>query len=372
VLLKTNMFQKLKNLLQFDLFLMTRFLACILVIRQHANFSYPSLNLFGNNFGWLIGGNNSSGGYAVVVFFVISGYLMSKVFLTNRYDFTLKGVLKFWIARIKRIAPLYYIINTVGLWFLFYYLLTPGWQNLKRLVQLLFFTYDQSYIFNQVSWTITLEMIYYLICPLVICLIYRFRANIAFIFVFTLVSFALILYPVHFTEFSLVNSFLGNIGYFLLGSILYPITEAISKNLNSKLKYASFISFIAVILGIMFPWSDYPGWNSGLVLAILTSIFIVVRETNDIYEISSKFGNILDQLGFLSYSIYLVHMLILIRFNDIYRVLLDNRFGQTKGGLITFMLVSLISISVSYLLIKIDKLLGIWIEKILKKLFKLV
>lgn len=55
------------------------------------------------NLSWLLSGAGQAG---VMMFFVLSGYLMGKGFFTNRYSLTLKGAGRFYWARFLRIYPM--------------------------------------------------------------------------------------------------------------------------------------------------------------------------------------------------------------------------------------------------------------------------
>jgi peptidoglycan/LPS O-acetylase OafA/YrhL len=344
------MFQKLKNqLLNADLFLLLRFLACILVIRQHSEFDFPRIMLGSENIGWLLGGNNGSGGYAVIVFFVLSGYLMAKIFWSGKYSLDFGGIKKFYFNRLRRIAPLYYLISIIGIWFSFYHLLTPTKENLVRLIQLFFFTFTQNYVYNQVMWTITLEMIFYLICPFLFILIFQAFKNKFTVFIPLVISFFLIKYPIPISNNTLY-SFSEHLGIFLAGSSIVGIIyqfESTLKNFFVNRKWVNLASFILLMLSIMRPWQDFKLAQLGL--AFLTILFIFSHELS-ISEIQTKSKNLFDSLGKLSYGIYLFHILIMIRFNELYRQILITKFGETSAGYITYLVIIITSILVALVL----------------------
>jgi peptidoglycan/LPS O-acetylase OafA/YrhL len=358
------MFQKFKNqLLNADLFLLLRFLACILVIRQHSEFDFPKIMLDSENIGWLLGGNNGSGGYAVIVFFALSGYLMSKIFWSGKYSLDFRGVAKFYFNRLRRIAPLYYVVSIIGIWFSFYHLLTPTKENLVRLIQLFFFTFTQNYVYNQVMWTITLEMIFYLICPFLFILIFPLFKNKLTVFLPLITSFILIKYPILVSNPTLY-SFSEHLGIFLVGSSIVGIITQFKDQMKTffeNKKWIGIASFIILILSMMRPWQDFKFAQLGLVF--LTLVFIFSYELS-ISEIRVQSKNFFNSLGHLSYGIYLFHILIMIRFNELYRQILIMRFGETTAGYITFFIVTVISIIISFVLHRgIEKPAYRWLGK---------
>jgi peptidoglycan/LPS O-acetylase OafA/YrhL len=346
------MFQKFKiQLLKADLFLLLRFLTCILVIRQHSEFDFPKIMLGTENIGWLLGGNNGSGGYAVIVFFVLSGYLMAKIFWSGKYSLDFGGIKKFYFNRLRRIAPLYYLISIIGIWFSFYHLLTPTKENLVRLIQLFFFTFTQNYIYNQVMWTITLEMIFYLICPFLFIFIFQVFKNKFTVFLPLIISFFLIKYPIPISNNTLY-SFSEHLGIFLAGSSIVGIIyqfESPLKNFFVNRKWISLVFFVLLMLSIMRPWQDFKLAQLGL--TFLTIIFIFSHELLT-SQIQTKSKNLFDSLGKLSYGIYLFHILIMIRFNELYRQILITKFGENFAGYIAYLIVTIISIFVAFVLHK--------------------
>jgi peptidoglycan/LPS O-acetylase OafA/YrhL len=344
------MFQKLINqILNADLFLLLRFLACILVIRQHSEFNFPKIMVGSENIGWLLGGNNGSGGYAVIVFFVLSGYLMSKIFWSSKYSLNLGGIKKFYFNRLRRIAPLYYVVSIIGIWFSFYHLLTPTYENLIRLVQIFFFTFTQNYVYNQVMWTITLEMIFYLICPFLFALIFPIFKNKFTVFLPLIASFILIKYPIPVSNKTLY-SFSEHLGIFLAGSSIVGIIaqhKVIIESLFANQKWIKAFSFVLLILAMMRPWQDFKVAQLGL--SFLTIIFIISYELSAT-QIQTKSKNFFDSLGKLSYGIYLFHILIMIRFNELYRQILITKFGETYAGYITFGIIIAVSTIVALIL----------------------
>lgn len=104
-----------------------RGMACMLVIASHIS---QILHIYQKDF------NNYMGSLGVVIFFVLSGFLMSSLYSDAR--FTADKVVKYAIARFTRIAPAYWIA-IIFAWILylnipdFHYQMTP-WNLLRSAV----------------------------------------------------------------------------------------------------------------------------------------------------------------------------------------------------------------------------------------------
>ena len=104
------------------------------------------------------------------------------------------------------------------------------------------------------------------------------------------------------------------------------------KNFIEEIDYLLFIQFIAAILVIR----QHVGFANN-------------------FKFETK-PNILNNLGNLTYGIYLIHMLWLIKINDSVGFLLETNFGKLKSGIIIWILVSILSIlSAKFLQFCIEK-----------------
>ena len=99
----------------------------------------------------------------VLFFFVHSGYLMGKVFFMDRYALDKAGIMRFYKSRLLRIAPLLYVNLVFCL--LFVVSTMPSWK--QGLGDFLFINNFTGRNINGVTWSMSWEMQYYLVAPLV-------------------------------------------------------------------------------------------------------------------------------------------------------------------------------------------------------------
>lgn len=158
---------------EMDKLLVLRGLAALTVVAYHTqNYIFPELvnklQFAGHNFSWVILAN---GKMAVVVFFALSGYLMFKGYLSGRYQLSLRGSVEFLRSRARRIMPLYFFLIVLFIFFAHPQLLVP--KGLPILWQLLTFTYDGNSGFVTAFWSISTEMQFYLLMPILAFLFIR-------------------------------------------------------------------------------------------------------------------------------------------------------------------------------------------------------
>lgn len=110
----------------------------------------------------------------VLIFFSLSGYLITLGFFTERHNaFSMAGIARYYYSRACRILPLYYF--SIVLCAVLYWDLTL--QHPLRVAAL--FAFIENYkptngiIFNHVYWTMPVEMLYFLMAPFIFLLMHK-------------------------------------------------------------------------------------------------------------------------------------------------------------------------------------------------------
>lgn len=347
-----------------DALLALRGFGCLMVVTIHC--APPRKSIIYNDFdlSWLM---FSHGAIAVWIFFVLSGYLMGKAFYTKRYNVDTTGIINFWRNRALRIFPLYHF--AVLILSIFVYPEVLKFSNWGYLLRLYTFTYHpyisfEAVKFNDVFWSLSTEVQFYLILPFIFSLIQNrlnshkkiFIAGLLIIFAaFIVRSLVWISFHNQITQ-EMGYAFkywytplITNLDLFLCGFLVNLFIKYRKPNLNKpKSLMIQIFSVILIILLYLFTahhlyhqelWNlpnRSGGWRTLTTILILqpltgiiTSFFIFAFE-KDIYDDFSKHeklsfsailknpARILEVLGNLSYGIYIWHMPIIARTYDIF------------------------------------------------------
>lgn len=342
-----------------------RGLAIVLVISVHCALAIPNLNLFFYFFNY--------GQMGVQLFFMVSAITLC-MSMNERKEVEIKS---FYIRRYFRIAPMYYIgIIIYFLWIIFkdYFngrpFVIPDGYHLHQILLNIFFVhglFPDSY--NSTvpgGWSIATEMMFYAIFPILFNYSKKTKLN-EFIYSSIIISAILLIFKLFLVydffpsfvgheligvsnfNFEFLNlSLLNQFSVFLLGIIGYRLIKLESYNLSFKVIVAS--SFLAILSGYFLNVENYQQpiisffqpLLSGLSFLALILAAAKYRFTNTIY---SAFVN----LGKFSFSIYILHFLILDLINYFFRKII---FFRAIYPLFAFSLLVIIVTLISYFVAK--------------------
>jgi peptidoglycan/LPS O-acetylase OafA/YrhL len=171
------------------------------------------------------------------IFLFISGYLIGKGFFEQRYELTMKGVLRFFWSRFLKIAPIYYVFCFLVGYFLSYDF-TVG--NPKVILHILTFTYNGNPGVTGIgaTWYISTVMQLYLLSPFLYFLVRKMNNKYTQLSLFLLIVVAgllLRLYLLHLGAdwYSRIYTLsLSNIDIFGCGLLLNALLQG--NRLSSK------------------------------------------------------------------------------------------------------------------------------------------
>jgi peptidoglycan/LPS O-acetylase OafA/YrhL len=322
-----------------------RFIAAFMVIIHHIE---QTKGAFGFDNYWSVSPIYFGGKLGVVLFFVLSGFLITNLLLIEQQTSNTVSIKNFYIRRILRIWPLYFLIIILAFFVLPHLGLfnVPGYSlevlHMNFAWKLVFFilllpNYVLSAIANVPfavhTWSIGVEEQFYLVWPATIKF---FKGRAQFIFmlsvvVFYLVSKAFIRYyagshPSNGT-FDILKNFWENtpIDCMAVGGIFslicnynWPAFIYLKQLLFRKsVQYLVFIPTVLLLVrGLYFHFLNYE------VYSILFGIIICNLSLNPDRIIDFERFKFLSYLGKISYGLYMYHTILivfvinmLIRFN---------------------------------------------------------
>ncbi|WP_291861832.1 acyltransferase [Marinilabilia sp.] len=342
-----------------------RFIAALLVIIHHieqfkAIFNLPSYwagDEFISKFIFIVGGQG------VILFFVLSGFLITYLLLAEEEKIKTIKIKKFYLRRILRIWPLYLLIVLFSL-FVFPHidlLNIPDYPievvqsniELKLLLYLFFFANLVLAFFGIIpyasqTWSIGTEEQFYLLWPVVIRYIKKNRLilMIGIVVLYNFIRFFLASSLSHSIPFhTILREFWAGFkidsmaigGFFSVLLFSNPLPFLL--NLVRKrfvFNIAILFVFISYIFGIYYPYFNnilYSGCYAVIILNFATNPNIKISLEN----------NLFNSLGKISYGLYMLHpiaIVLTIKFAKSYE-LLTNWFLYPASILLTVILANI-------------------------------
>lgn len=274
-----------------------------------------------------------SGGFlGVDIFFVISGFLITGIIITEiqQNSFSLK---QFYTRRIKRIYPAFITVMALVSFIASAIFIYNDFNKLRKTIELAiaflsnFYLgltqgyFDLSANENPVLhiWSLAVEEQYYLIFPLILILAYKKFREIKALFIITLILFFILLatsfIPANFYKEVLHQPniyYLSNLRFpeLLVGSLL-----AIYHNLSNKVQLSKQVNNILAILSTLllfsclFLMNNNIAYIPGITLilpCIFTALIIHTTSQNNIVKLCLS-NKAIVFIGKISYSLYLYH-----------------------------------------------------------------
>jgi peptidoglycan/LPS O-acetylase OafA/YrhL len=270
------------------------------------------------------------------IFFVISGFLITLLLLKNIQRQGHIELKKFWVRRIKRLYPL--LIIVVGTYLLLGSLLIdqPAQLYVDGVQTLLYVSnwtklYDYIYpsYFGH-SWSLSVEEQFYLLWPLGLSLMLRWRISRKWVITLCLLLIGItITWRSHLIDMAVPWSRIyyasdTRVDAFLLGGILAMTWQRWHTSWYQKrwLNVASQACFVLLVVTVMVwdPWQvQYFVWHQSAIILLSCGTIIALASPLDSPLKSLLSLPPLRQLGLMCYGIYLWHWpmiwLLLVRFH---------------------------------------------------------
>ncbi|MBQ1652382.1 MAG: acyltransferase [Bacteroidales bacterium] len=318
---------------QFDTFDALRFFACLKVFLLHIPIvAFPVFSFL-----------KAEGGIGVIMFFALSGFLISYILLSEKESTGKVNLKRFYLKRSMRICPLFYAM-------LLFAFCTPFILNMLHLpsssegyepnwlMSVLFLENYKSMVENcdanvaplAVMWSLCIEMHFYLVWGLTVKFAKMKHIPIIFALIIVIANVARIVLFAHDLN---TCELLSNFDYFIYGAIpaycLVKYGDKMENFVNRIPVLTKWLSIIvAIALVVIAPllsdmvkvlimptlWGVSFGW---------TITLFTPRESR--FKISQ--GNILSRLGRYTYGFYLFHLIwimLLVKVFDMFGLSLDN------------------------------------------------
>lgn len=244
------------------------------------------------------------GQFGVALFFMITAFLF---WLKGSNAKSHLSAQQFLWARLMRLSPMYLISVSLVIAISFFEtdfklqepILRIGkelltWSSFGFLIPMDINQFSETTIINSVYWSLAYEWCFYLILPLILI----FSRGMAFILLITIVSLLIFCFSVRQVEWN-----------FLCGILAAEIVK------NDRIKYHIWYKWpvsLIILLSFCVFFTEFPSGYGGWQSITLLIAFTCIAKGNSVFGIltcrAARF------LGSISYSIYLIHCIILFVF----------------------------------------------------------
>jgi peptidoglycan/LPS O-acetylase OafA/YrhL len=330
---------KLRNRL--DALTSFRFFAALMVFLFHVEiFSKYQLGYIGVSF-----------------FFILSGFILTYNYSSKLRSLDRTNIKKFYIARLTKIYPIHLITFILAIPYYFFIPLKHDpilyiFQGLTNLLLIHSWIPFGNISFNGVSWSLSDEMFFYLIFPLVIIFLQKFKTRkrvliSTLVSIYVLLLFVLLLMPINNNfaiwfayYFPLTRSLEFGVGI-LLGLFFLRVVNKLSELSTLFFTIFEIISLSLLVMTIYLSDAIPQNLRYGTAFIPFMSLLIISFAFQK-GKISKLISNkLFIYLGEISFSFYMLHNLILSYIFFLWKPSINNYFLIGICFLLTVFLSSL-------------------------------
>ena len=282
----------------------------------------------------------------VHIFFVISGFLITHLLIKEHHISGKVNVGRFYLRRILRIWPLYYLIMILGLFVLpalskTFEFCGSYWMNLTFLNN--FNAEQTSHCFSThvvIAWSVAIEEQFYLVWPLVFSLFYKRNQLLVFCALIILASIISSGYSSYFSTIS-------NLVYLMTGCAGALMYEKHSGFFNrSFFKEKKWLYVMILLLCLTMLFAEHSNQESMIKVLFLPLLYLYLVLYAIINNTSKH--SYLSSLGKYTYGMYFYHPLVSvfvrILFDKSGIAYLDNGLNYAVASVIALMVTCIVSI----------------------------
>ena len=307
------------------------------------------------------------GGFiGVDIFFVISGYLITKIILKELFETGSFSFKYFYERRIRRIVPPILFVIIVSIIFSWIYLLPPNFTDYaKSIIYTIGFSSNFYFFYSGLeygsldgffkpflhTWSLSIEEQFYLIFPISLFFIFKFYKKKLLTFFITIIILSLLI-----ANFSSKN--FPDVSFYFLHTRMWELTSGsllayleIKKGYRSQNNimkiYMPYVGLILILHSFIF-FYDEMFHPSIYTLSPVIGTCLIIWFADKRYFITKILSSkIFVSIGLISYSLYLWHYPIFV-----YERIIDISNGDTiKKIIFTFPLILILSI-LSYFIVE--------------------
>lgn len=266
----------------------------------------------------------TSGFIGVDIFFVISGFLMTKI-ITNKIKNRQFSLIEFYASRAKRLIPALAALCATLIVFGWFFLAPEDYRKLAEHVassinftsnltyakEVDYFDADSSEKWMLHTWSLSVEWQFYMLFPLIILLLSKLPISIHLILYALLTSSLCMALYFYITDIETSYYYLSSRAWEMLAGGLVAITNP-KKHIFTKIRLET-ISIVAITAFACLPKTESTWPSPATIFPIFFTCIILLR--NKQHHIYNNIA--IKEVGASSYSIYIWHWPIYVLINHL-------------------------------------------------------